>query len=237
MLLYRIHLNPRCKDARRDLADPYQMHATLCRAFFPQETKCPSGALLWRLEPETDRYGRARVLIQSHAVPDWTRVPADWLAPTLSDTDMPISPGIDLVQKLALDTLQTGQSFRFRLRANPCKTVQGKRQGLVHPDAQREWLARKGEQHGFALPEPATSDYFAFLQNPQGHTYPDVRISQEQMLQGRQHGGNAIHVYSALFEGRLTVTAPESFKQALARGIGHGKMMGLGLLSVVPISG
>jgi CRISPR system Cascade subunit CasE len=236
MHLHRVHLNPRCKEARRDLADPYQMHATLCRAFFPQETKCPPGALLWRLEPETDRHGRARVLIQSHAAPDWDRVPSDWLAPALSDSDIPVSPGIDLVQKLALDALQVGQAFRFRLRANPCKTVQGKRQGLVHPDAQREWLARKGEQHGFALPESATQDYFDFMRSPEGRPYYDVRVSHEQLLKGNQHGSNAIRVYSALFEGRLRVSDPVRFRAALESGIGHGKVMGLGLLSVVPAS-
>jgi CRISPR system Cascade subunit CasE len=230
MHLHRIHLNPRCKEARRDLADPYQMHATLCRAFFPPETACPQGALLWRQEPETDCEGRPRMLIQSCAVPDWSRIPApDWLAQA--------EPGIDLVQKLALEALQAGRAFRFRLRANPSKTVLGKRQGLVHPVAQREWLARKGEQHGFALPESTTPDYFDFMQSPEGRAYHDVRVSREYMLKGSQHGGNGIRVYSALFEGRLTVTDPARFRAALETGIGHGKVMGLGLLSVVPSSG
>lgn len=230
MRLHRIHLNPRCKEARRDLADPYQMHATLCRAFFPVETPCPAGALLWRQEPETDREGRARVLIQSREIPDWSRIPVpDRLAQT--------EPGVDLVQKLSLDTLKAGQAFRFRLRANPCKTVDGKRQGLVHRDAQQAWLARMGEQHGFTLPESATSDYFDFMQSPEGRAYHDVRIAYEQILKGTQHGGNTIRVYSALFEGRLTVTDPTRFRQALESGIGHGKVMGLGLLSVVPGSG
>lgn len=229
MHLHRIHLNPRCKEARRDLADPYQMHATLCRAFFPAESPCPAGTVLWRQEPETDREGRPRVLIQSRETPDWARLPVqDWLAHT--------EPGIDLVQKLALDTLETGQAFRFRLRANPCKTVEGKRQGLVHPDAQRNWLARKGEQHGFRLPESATPDFFDVMESAKGHAYPDVRITHEQMLRGSQHGGNAIRVYSALFEGRLTVTDPERFRAALETGIGHGKVMGLGLLSAVPLA-
>lgn len=229
MHLHRIHLNPRCKEARRDLADPYQMHATLCRAFFPPETACPQGALLWRQEPETDREGCPRVLIQSRATPDWSRIPApDWLAQA--------EPGIDLVQKLALDALVAGQAFRFRLRANPCKTAHGKRQGLAHPDAQQEWLARKGEQHGFSLPESATPDYFDFMQSPEGRVYPDVRISHEHLLKGKQHGGNAIRVYSALFEGRLVVTDTVRFRKALETGIGHGKVMGLGLLSVA-ISG
>lgn len=230
MHLHRIHLNPCCKEARRDLADPYQMHATLCHAFFPPETPCPAGSLLWRQEPETDAEGRPRVLIQSRETPDWSRIPVPaWLAQA--------EPGIDLVQKLALDTIKAGQAFRFRVRANPCKTVLGKRQGLVQPDAKREWLARKGEQHGFALPEPATPDYFHFMLSPEGRAYHDVRVSHEHMLKGSQHGGNAIRVYSALFEGRLTVTDPARFRAALETGIGHGKVMGLGLLSVVPASG
>lgn len=234
MLLHRIHLNLRCKDARRDLADPYQMHATLCRAFFPQDSKCPPGGLLWRLEPETDAAGRPRVLIQTHATPDWSRVPVDWLAPALSGMDDPVNPGIDLVQKLSLNTLVVGQAFRFRLRANPCKTVRGKRLGLVHPDAQYKWLARKGMQHGFILPPPDTADYFDCLESSTTRAYHDVRVSHEQMFSGRQHDGNVIRLYSVLFEGRLTVGDPRKFRSALEMGIGHGKMMGLGLLSVVP---
>lgn len=237
MLLYRIHLNPRCKDARRDLADPYQMHATLCRAFFPQETRCPPSALLWRLEPEVDGFRRPRVLIQSFATPDWSRVPSGWLAPALSETDMPVSPGIDLVEKLSLDTLTVGQGFRFRCRANPCKTSQGKRTGLVHPDAQRAWLARKSEQHGFALPNSGTQDYFDFVVSAKGQPYLDVRVSQDQMLVGVRQDGSTIRVYSALFEGRLTVSDPDKFRAVIETGIGHGKVMGLGLLSVAPITG
>ena len=230
MQLHRVTLNPRNKDARRDLTDPYQMHATLCRAFCQQQTKCPPGALLWRLEPEADPQGYPRVLIQSQAAPDWATLnESGWLARA--------EPGIDLAQKLALDMLAAGQIFRFRLRANPCKTLQGKRVGLVHPGVQRDWLARKGEQHGFALPASATQDYFDFVTSPKGHADPDVRLSQDQKLTGRRHDGTTICVYSVLFEGRLTVREPAPFRAALQSGIGHGKVMGLGLLSAVPLTG
>lgn len=229
MLLHRVHLNPRCKEARRDLADPYQMHATVCRAFFPEETKCPPGALLWRLEPETRADGKPRVLIQCRAIPDWSRIPvSDWLAHA--------DAGIDLAQKLALDSLEAGQVLRFRLRANPCKTANGKRIGLVGADAQCDWLARKGHQHGFSLTEPVSADYFEFQQSSAGYTYRDVRISHGGMLRGRRNDGHTIQVYAALFEGRLTVTEVERFRKALETGIGHGKVMGLGLLSVLPTS-
>lgn len=226
MFLHRIHLNPRSRSVRRDIADPYQMHASLCRAFLPPEQPCPPGAVLWRLEPETNVAGQPRVLVQSRLAPDWSRVASpDWLA---EEADA----GIDLAQKLSLDTLAPGRRFRFRLRANPCVTRGGKRLGLMKLAEQERWLQRKGIQHGFALPTMAA---FNFVQPER--VRPDVRITHEQMLTGRQHSGNVVQVYSVLYEGRLIVTDPARFKEALVAGIGHGKVMGLGLLSIVPISG
>ena len=124
MHLHRIHLNPRSRTVRRDIADPYQMHASLCRAFSPPEQPCPPGAVLWRLEPETDAAGQPRILVQSRLAPDWSHVASlDWLAEA--------DAGIDLAQKLSLATLIPGRQYRFRLRANPCVTRSGKRQGLI----------------------------------------------------------------------------------------------------------
>ena len=224
MLLHRIHLNPRCREARRDIADPYQLHASLCRAFCPPDQKCFPGEVLWRLEPETDMAGQPRILVQSRSVPDWSRIETPgWLAEA--------DAGIDLIEKLALQELKAGNRFRFRLRANPCVTKDGKRLGLLKVSEQERWLQRKGIQHGFVLPELANFD-FAELEQAR----PDVRITQEQMLAGRQHSGNGIRVYSVLYDGRLMVTDPVQFKRAMTTGIGHGKVMGLGLLSIAPVT-
>ena len=70
MLLSKIHIDPRCRDARRDLSDPYQLHSTLCRAFCLADRKCSEGIFLWRQEPETDPSGYPRILVQSRVVPD-----------------------------------------------------------------------------------------------------------------------------------------------------------------------
>ncbi len=224
MFLHRIHLDLRCREARRDLYDPYQLHSTLCRAFSTPDRKCPEGEFLWRLEPETDPTGCPRILVQSKSMPDWTGIGVQgWLANADS--------GIDLKERLKLDSLKAGQRFRFRLRANPCVTREGKRQGLLRTDEQEAWLERKGKQNGFALPQLASFD---FSEAPQERI--DVRISQEQMLRGKQHTGNGIRIYSALYDGILMVTEPDNFRTALQSGIGHGKAMGLGLLSVVSIT-
>ena len=60
--------------------------------------------------------------------------------------------------------------------------------------------------------------------------------SRDEAMQAiAEYSGGLIHVYSALFEGRLMVTAAEQFKKALETGIGHGKVMGLGMLSIIPV--
>lgn len=222
MFLHKIHLNPRSREARRDIADPYQLHSTLCRSFIGPESKCPPGEFLWRLEPESDQSGRPRILVQSRGLSDWAGLPVGWL----DEAD----PAIDLRDRLRLDTIKAGQRFRFRLRANPCVTRNGKRLGLLRREEQEVWLARKGERHGFSLPQSASVDF-------SGHSTAraDVWISQELMLRGRQHTGNGIHIFSVLYDGFLRVTEPEAFRITLQTGIGHGKALGLGLLSVAPV--
>lgn len=223
MFLHRIHLDPRCREARRDLADPYQFHSTLCRAFSKPDTKCPENEFLWRLEPETDSSGCPRILVQSRAVADWTGIGVKgWLAKA--------DPAVDLKERLKLDSIKAGRCFRFRLRSNPCVTRNGKRLGLLGLKDQETWIARKGEQLGFTLPTLASFDL-----SDSNQERVDVRISQEQMIRGKQHSGNTIRIFSVLYEGILTVTEPDKFKSALQTGIGHGKVMGLGLLSVVPV--
>jgi len=223
MFLHRIHLDPRCREARRDLSDPYQLHSTMCRAFCAPEQKCPQGEFLWRLDPETDSNGWPRVLVQSRTSANWSGINVKgWLATA--------DPPIDLKNRLNLDSLKIGQRFRFRLRANPCVTRNGKRLGLLRLEEQEKWIERKGTRHGFSLPRLGAFD---FSENSQERI--DVRISQEQMLRGNQRSGHALKIFSVLYDGYLTVTEPDNFKDVLQVGIGHGKVMGLGLLSVAPI--
>jgi len=205
------------------LSDAYQLHSTLCRAFGVPGRKCPEGEFLWRLEPETDPTEFPRILVQSRSIPEWTNIGVKgWLAKT--------DPAIDLWDRLKLDSLKVGQRFRFRLRANPCVTRAGKRLGLLRLEEQEKWIERKGQLHGFALPR---------LISPAQSVSPtvrvDVQVSQAQMLRGRQHAGNGIRIYSVLYDGILTVAQADKFRATLKTGIGHGKVMGLGLLSVVPI--
>lgn len=223
MFLHRILLDPRCKEARRDLADPYEMHSTLCRAFSAADKRCPQGEFLWRLEPETDQKGYPRVIVQSRALPAWTAINlSGWLARA--------DPAIDLRERLKLDFIKSGQRFRFRLRANPCVTRDGKRLALLRTEEQERWIEKQGAQNGFVLPKMGSLRTAGNAGERIG-----IGISQEQMLQGRQRSGNGIRVFSVLYDGILAVSDPPAFRNALQQGIGHGKAMGLGLLSAIPL--
>lgn len=222
MFLYKIILNPMCQEARRDLANPYELHSTLCRAFSTPDKKCPERAFLWRLESSNDRGDLPYIIVQSSISPDWSRIGVKgWFK---NEPSLPV----DLTSRLSLTDLRLGQKFRFRLRANPCVCRNGKRMGLMQYDDQLKWIVSKGLSHGYKLPELRS---FATDEIEQY----DVLISQEQMLRGKKRTGNDIRIYSVQFDGILTVTDAEKFRSAVYSGIGHGKTMGLGLFSLACI--
>lgn len=140
MYLSRLRLDPDSAQARRDLADPYELHRTLVRAFVADSASTPP-RVLWRLEPLLN-WNQPTVLVQSSTAPDWT---------ALTDRPGYLRQEVE-VRDLDLDPLLVpGQVLRFRLNANPTVTREGKRHGLVDEDAQLGWLARQGERLGFDL--------------------------------------------------------------------------------------
>lgn len=125
MWLHKIEVDPRGRESRRDLADPYQMHSTLTRAFCEPDRRCLPGTFLWRAEPEIRQDGVVTILVQSAFAPNWLRIGGrGWFAYTPS-------PGLNLWEKLRLEEVANGERFRFRLRANPSVTRAGKREGLM----------------------------------------------------------------------------------------------------------
>jgi CRISPR system Cascade subunit CasE len=96
--------------------------------------------------------------------------------------------------------------------------------GLLRSPEQEIWLIKKSQRHGFSVSVASGSSSGPL----------NLRISGEEMLRARQHGGNGIRVFSVLYDGVLAVTDPVAFIACLRSGIGHGKALGLGLLSVAP---
>jgi len=210
MYLSRLILNPRNRRVQREIADPYQMHRSLMRAF-PDDLAPAAERVLYRLEHDPRR-GALQLLVQSLNLPDWS-----WLAqPGARGYLLAVDEPNPAVKSFDLH-LVPGQVLAFRLRANPTVKRNGKRLGLYRPEEQRQWLLRKAEQHGFRV--------------------LSARIGGKEKLSGYIHRQDTTHRLQLLavqFDGLLQVSDPELLCQAVQWGIGSGKALGCGLLSLAP---
>lgn len=203
MYLTRLTLDPRSAQARRDLADAYDMHRTLVRAFVTGEQDTPT-RFLWRLEMGSNPWSSPMLLVQSCESGNW-----DALQALPGYLQRPLENKV-----MDLDALiQPQQQYRFRLLANPTVTRAGKRYGLVGESEQLAWLQRQGERHGFQV--------------------ESAWVSTSDLLDSRRGGSAPIMVRRACFEGVFQVERADEVRQALGNGIGPAKAFGCGLLSVV----
>lgn len=214
MYLSRLILNPRSRRVQREVAHPYEMHRSLMRAF-PDDLKDGDERVLFRLEPS--RNGGLVLLVQSWTLPDWS-----WLAePGARDYLLPVGEPNPAVKSFDLD-LAPGQLLAFRLRANPTARKRlpdgsRKRVGLYDEEEQMAWLKRKAEQGGFRLVSARTTE----RDDVGGKIKRDDETHQLKLAAVR-------------FDGLLQVTDPERLREAVRQGIGSGKGLGFGLLSLAP---
>lgn len=121
-----------------------------------------------------------------------------------------------------LDRIEKGTKWRFRLTANPTRSVfdpeNGKRGKVVAPktiELQKKWLIEKSEKNGFSVTENSFD------------------IVNRKWFRFYKKGSKAISIISVTYEGVLEITDAELFKNALVNGIGRGKAYGMGLLTVM----
>ena len=139
MYLSKLTLNPRSRQVRRDLGNPYEMHRTLSWAVSEALAEGKE-RLLWRLEP--GRPETPILLVQTWTFPRW-----DLLLdrhPGYADVD-PESP------KPYEPTLEPNQVFRFRIRANASVKRLGKRHALRTVDEKLAWLEQRFDASGLGL--------------------------------------------------------------------------------------
>lgn len=141
MYLTRLTLDPRSAQARRDLADAYEMHRTLARAFVADEHSAPA-RFLWRLEAGNNAWTTPVVLVQSQQAGDWS---------ALQGLPNYLQREIESKSLRLQEWIEGGARYRFRLQANPTVTRQGKRYGLTGEEEQLAWLSRQGARHGFEV--------------------------------------------------------------------------------------
>lgn len=213
MYLSRLILNPRSRRVQKEVAAPYQMHRTIMSAF-PDDLGPDDERVLYRLESRPHNGGLA-LLVQSWTLPDWS-----WLEePAARGVLLPLDQPNPAVKAFDL-RLANGQVLAFRLRANPTVKRKGKRLGLYREEEQVEWLKRKAEQGGFSV--------------------LSARTGAKEVIHGLIDRTNVTHrlrLLSVQFDGVLRVINADQLRETARRGIGSGKALGFGLLSLAPTHG
>ncbi len=210
MYISQILLNPQNRRVQREIVEPYQMHRTIMSAF--PATLSEDERVLFRLDTNP-RSGSFNLLVQSEGSPDWSHLNLSDAPGFLLNTTEP-NPCI----KLFNPNFHSGQHLTFRLRANPTVKRNGKRLGLYREQEQWEWLKRKAQVSGFQV--------------------IGARISQQDQIRGpihREDGRHELRLLAVQFDGLLLVIDPTRFLESIQTGIGSGKGLGCGLISLAPV--
>lgn len=237
--LSRIRFNPQRSKARRFLTDPQALHAAVLSGLPVQRV---TERVLWRLDG--DQPLRPEVLVVTGSEPSWEHLveQAGW--PSADDPDDPqvlVRPYEHL-----LDRLASGQSFVFRLTANPVVATkrperltpgqrarldegkQARSRQVAHRTVAQQlgWLLERQDQLGFRVPDARASEAM-------GEPVPDLRVVARNRLQFSRRGTSGrVTIQTATYEGRMEVRDPDLLRRAMVEGVGRAKAYGCGLLTL-----
>ncbi|MFD3685735.1 type I-E CRISPR-associated protein Cas6/Cse3/CasE [Nocardiopsis sp. NPDC058631] len=246
MYLTRFRFNTNRPGSRRLLSSPQATHAAVLGGFpdlLPGDpgNQGEAGAprVLWRV----DRNARAEVLLYvvSPTAPDLTHLveQAGWPAAE--------APGWQSHDYGAfLEKLEAGQTWAFRLTANPVHSIRRKdgepTKVTAHltPRHQAGWLLQRQEACGIEivrkpveqqlLPGEDEHELVVHGRDASGFDKPDPRTGR-----GKGNGRMRVPLVTATFDGRLTVTDPDALRRVLCAGLGRAKAYGCGLMTLAPV--
>lgn len=216
MYLSRIALDANRRETMKALASPQLLHGAVEQSFDGRRQRN-----LWR----TDWLGgKCYLLVLSTDKPDFSRIAEQFGHP---QTERPWETKI---YDQLLARLQAGQTWRFRLRANPvhsssrdkdAESGRGKVFAHVTQTQQKQWLLARAEACGFTLKEDAF----------------DVVHTQWIKFHRGTDSSFEVTLRTATFEGVLTITDAERFRQTLMSGVGRAKAYGCGLMTIACYGG
>jgi CRISPR system Cascade subunit CasE len=228
MFFSRVRLNPTRRGTMKFLASPQAMHAVVMGSCGPEVSGSDTGRVLWRVD-QPERH-TIELYVVSPARPDFTGLieQAGW--PTTETWD---TTSYDPF----LGRIRNGQQWRFRLTANPVRSVsggQGTGRGKVVPHRtrrfQEEWLLERAKGWGFEIPDASDSEASAV-----------TLVERDQRTFGRRdpHANpprrHSVDITRATYAGVLDVVDEESLRRSLTHGIGRAKAYGCGLLILAPV--
>lgn len=216
MFLTRIDVNPARRKSRELLANPEAMHARVMRAC-AGTVGLSEGRVLWRIDQDQDR------------VALYVSSPGN---PMIEELNNEIGWADTSFAKTAnyepfLNKLRIGQTYAFRLTANPTHLVtengRKHRYGHVTESQQRQWFLDRSELNGFnvrsAVPDSGPDPI------------PEV-VVHDRTIRTFRRQGRPVTIAMASFSGWLDVTDVELLRSALTAGIGRAKAYGCGLLTL-----
>ena len=221
MYLSRLYLNERHRQAAGDLRSAYSFHQSIRWAFegagdtpgpLPEDER-----LLWRKDElkDDEEVSREFLIVQSQTRPDWQVLEERWPGYFQYEPE---------VKAFDLSGIREGQTFLFRLRANVTASrwrdsqnreedPRTKREALRGAREQLGWLDRQGQRGGFSV-----------------HGADIVQSGNVRLYKAR--GGTPMTLFAVTFEGLLVAEDPAKLAQMVQGGIGKGKALGFGLLSL-----
>lgn len=209
MYLSRIQLNPELRSTQQALQQPQLLHGAIESAF-----PGPKQRRLWRI----DWLGQnCYLLVLSGQQGDFTS-----LARQFGLVSAP-QPWQTRDYQPLLNRLEAGQTWQFRLVANPVISAREEGADLVQrgrvyahvtQEQQKAWLLARAAKHGFDLQEA------------------QFQVTASQWYQFAKQGKGRVSLRAVAFEGRLQVADAQLLSHALTEGIGRGKAYGCGLLTL-----
>lgn len=192
----------------------YALHKALWTLFPDQPREARKAreeerqGFLFRVEQRRTGYA-ALVLLQSRVAPEST---ADGVR-------------LESPPKTFQPEFSAGQMLRFRLTANPVKTIRDE-------DGRRN---TKGEVKSCRVPllkEEEQAQWLIRHLEPAAEVTVDALVCRPEMPVYFRKGNDHAKIKPVMFEGMLTVKSPDTFWTLIRNGVGPAKGLGCGLLSV-----
>ena len=203
--LTRITLDPHSADARRDTLDVVEQYRTAMR-LAPDGLGDSHRAAAGLLWRREEGLSGPQIIVQTSGEPLVDRLPGGYGSCEVRDIS-------SLVGRI-----QGGGAVRFRCVASPVVATgpsgtRGKRVALRGEEEQLAWWQRKSVAAGIAV----------------------LEVSATPLRAGRSRRKPGLSVPLVRFEGVARVENAEGLTAAVAGGVGPNRVMGAGLLSVIPM--
>lgn len=185
---------------------------------FPEErekTKNERTRKLWRVD---ELRGEYYLIVLSENKPDFEKLEKYGVKNTAESKSY----------ERLLDSIKPGMRARFKIKLNTvysnAKNAEKGKRGRVVPvphEKLGEFFLDRSEKNGFSVNKNELA----------------ITNIGKKLFRRKKEGGEKetrVNLVSATFEGILTVTDEERFRETLVMGIGRKKAYGFGLLTIIP---